>query len=317
MLLFSRKSCSNKKYLSQKAQDACDKFAKSLKKENFQDLPCLCGTYNDYLISEIDRYGFNLNFKLCKNCGLIRIDPYLDNESLEYFYSTPYRDIKHNEPADLFLRQKKFGKKIFEYLSQKDLLVPEMTVFEIGCASGGILSYFKDKGLDVYGSDFDDRFINYGKEQGLSLFNGDAFNYIKKINPKLIIINHVLEHIKDLHHFFNQLEQNISQDTIVYISVPGNLKYIQKNFPNNMLNYFLIAHPWSFDLNSFKFTLLSGKKFQVLYEDETIKIVIKKVNKQFVYSNKRFNKFKTMYIFSYYRIRKILVDLVKRILGKL
>ena len=34
MLLFSRKSCSNKKYLSQKAQDACDKFAKSLKKEN-------------------------------------------------------------------------------------------------------------------------------------------------------------------------------------------------------------------------------------------------------------------------------------------
>ena len=51
-------------------------------------ISCPCqksGAKNDVVISEIDRYGLPLQSVLCNDCGTVRIDPYLDRDSLSDF----------------------------------------------------------------------------------------------------------------------------------------------------------------------------------------------------------------------------------------
>ena len=48
---------------------------------------CICEDKEDKskIISKVDRYGINLNTKFCFVCGTLRIDPYLDSNSLSDF----------------------------------------------------------------------------------------------------------------------------------------------------------------------------------------------------------------------------------------
>src|SRR5688500_15896945 len=64
--------------------------------------PCLLGSDDsDIIISEKDRYELPLQSVLCLQCGTIRIDPYLDPQSLSDFYKNYYqqmygRDVEMN-----------------------------------------------------------------------------------------------------------------------------------------------------------------------------------------------------------------------------
>lgn len=62
-------------------------------KNIFQHNDCLCGANDDELIAKEDRYGLECNFVICKNCGLVRINPYYTEDFLKIFYSEFYSPI--------------------------------------------------------------------------------------------------------------------------------------------------------------------------------------------------------------------------------
>lgn len=72
---------------------------------NLKNNQCLCQADDDEIIAFKDRYGFNINTVICKNCGLIRLNPYYDEKTLAKFYDSEY---------DLIYRTKISPKKIFK-----------------------------------------------------------------------------------------------------------------------------------------------------------------------------------------------------------
>lgn len=274
--------------VSPQAVNALNVFKKNyLKENNMVVTKCLCKSEESELISEKDKYAMSLNFKLCKNCGLVRIDPYFNNETIEIFYRDVYRIMKDTPKDKLFLEQINKGKLINKYLSNYVDMNNIENIIEIGCGAGGILRYFKDIGKNVVGFDFNKEFIEYGKTFDLNLIQGNVFEKCnrKTLHNSIIIINHVLEHIVNIQEFIDRLLEFVDESTYIYIAVPGILEYPNKYYPNSLWKYFIFAHPWNFDLNSFKYNLLNNKFIEIISEDEGINIIIKKSNKKFSYCN--------------------------------
>ena len=92
----------------------------NLQKKNFyfENNPCPCNEDDSLQISERCRYGLNVNFKLCKNCGIIRQDPIMTEESTKEFYKNFYRKLytgkdDDENKEDIFKSQYKSGKKYY------------------------------------------------------------------------------------------------------------------------------------------------------------------------------------------------------------
>ena len=99
--------------------------------------------------------------------------------------------------------------------------------------------------------------------------------------PDIIIYSHVLEHILDLKSELTSIKNIISENTIVYIEVPG-VKEIHRNFESNILKYFQNAHTYHFSLETLTnlfsimgFELICGNQFvQSAFKLTTNKTII-------------------------------------------
>ena len=62
-------------------------------KNNYNTIPveCLCNNNTEYLISNVDREGFEYPLMICTSCGLIKAREYWDEKSTNHFYSNWYR----------------------------------------------------------------------------------------------------------------------------------------------------------------------------------------------------------------------------------
>ena len=89
---------------------------------HFEKFNCDCGTSYDELvtISKKDRYGLNLNLRICPNCGLMMANPRMTQESYNKFYDIHYRrlyDGISHEGAKVYYRgQLLRGKKVLNYV---------------------------------------------------------------------------------------------------------------------------------------------------------------------------------------------------------
>lgn len=265
--------------LSEEATLALKTYQKSLSEKSYTKLNCLCGSENSRLISETDKYGFRINFVICQDCSLMRIDPYFTTAQLEQLYSSLYRKVKDEKPEDLFVRQIKKGKVIESFISKKIGADLFEQVIEIGCGAGGILAHFQKSGKSTIGYDLDKTYLQFGIKKGLDLRNEDVIPYLTSMTREkksLVIINHVLEHVSDIRSFFDLIYNQLHPGTYVYLSVPGTLLYPTLFFPRQLIKLFMFAHPWNFNLATFKYFLLNGKNGQILAEDESINLFLQK-----------------------------------------
>jgi len=277
-----------------------------LKNFSKKPVPCLCGKKNSIMIARKDRYAIPSDFKLCKSCGLVRIDPYYKNEDLEIIYEQLYRNIKDKTETQTFNYQIEKGKKIVKFLERRKILNEISTVLEIGTGAGGILFVFKERGLDVCGVDFDPRYIEYGRTKGLNLVVGDGIAFLNKQYAKkfnLIILNHVIEHVKDPRKMIIDILASMPENCYLYVAFPGLLKFANEESSNRLSKCFAFVHPWWFDLNSFFVNILNGLQVNVVYADEGIRLLLKKSNETFNWKNK--SRYKRIIInFLYLKLRE-------------
>jgi len=282
-------------------------------------LGCLCGSYDSTLISKKDKYALPLNFWLCKNCGLVRIDPYYDEEFLPLLYSGPiYRRIKDLSPKTTFEEEKKRGDEIISLLENQGIYQKLNQVIEIGTGAGGILGPMLESGKLVRGYDFNEEYLDYGRQKGLNLIKGDFFAEETKTNleDSLIIIHHVLEHLRDPVSFIDALFQRIPSGCYLYLSVPGTLEFPNKFHSNNLHKSFVFAHPFWYDLNSLKSNLLSGRPAKIIYEDEEIRMLLKKSESPVNFPNDS-KYYKILKNFIFLRLREIAYQKASRLKSKL
>ncbi len=178
----------------------------------------------------------------CYNCGFIFNNTKWTQRDYDKYYSETSKysnnftfgagglsDLDLKRYNDIIDRIEKFTNK-------------ESSILDIGCAKGGLLRTFKERGYNnLYGIEPSEDAINYLKTFGidgkcLSLF--DANNIDKKFD--VIILTQVLEHIFDLKIMKSILKKLLNKDAILYVDIPDGTSYIKNNL--NSYYYFDLEH---------------------------------------------------------------------------
>ena len=226
----------------------------------FQHNDCLCGANNDELIAKEDRYGLECNFVICKNCGLIRMNPYYTEDFLKIFYSKFYSPIYRGNSKcseENFNERISYGNLIIENIENIIGGISNKKVFEIGCGAGGILQAFKLKGNDVYGVDYGKEYLEFARMKGLNVVEGD-FNELEKFGQcDILILNHLLEHITKPINFLKNIRKLLKEDGYLYIEVPV-LETIPNTYNMDIFTYLQSAHIFNFSNDIFKNIILAS-----------------------------------------------------------
>lgn len=219
---------------------------------------CPCGAEKDeVVIAEIDRYGLPLSTVVCMSCGTLRLDPYLDDASLENFYVQHYQQM-YNRLEDLdgyFLKQNAYGAKILA--SAQGFLPPSGWVFEVGCGAGGALKIFQNAGYRAAGCDYSETLIAECKRRGLEYaFHGTLAELEKSlpgVKADLIYVHHVFEHLNDPLEFLQSCRERLAPGGRIIVVVPDVSRIDRFANPAGDLLVFLhIAHKFNFTFDGIR-----------------------------------------------------------------
>lgn len=239
----------------------------------FESFPCVVCEGKDFeLLSEKDRYGLYMPVKICKFCGLVQTNPRMSESSYESFYRTEQKKLyvgKEEPDSIYFEKQYKRGSEIYSYL--KDFIdVEYLKVLEVGCSSGGILQYFKEKGNSVFGFDLNKFYIDYGVNQGLHLQVATLDTISLPWEPDIVIYSHTLEHILDPVKELMKLKQ-LCNKAYLYVELPG-IKNLRNSYNQDFLEYLQNAHVFHFSLRTLRNTL-SSAGWTLIKGDEYIRSI--------------------------------------------
>lgn len=243
--------------------------------------PCLCGEKRNVLLAEKDRYNIPIRTVLCHSCGLVRSDPYYTPEALITFYKNDYRTLyagNWKSLEEFFLEQKTFGEHILTFPTKKVIggAIKNIKVFEIGCGAGGILEAFRETGNEVFGCDYDQIYLEFGKKKGLNLVAGDSTALRQFGKADIIILNHTLEHMTQPEKELEQIRKLLNPEGILYIALPG-IYSIHDTYRGDLMEYLQNAHVWYFTLKTLN-SLLVKSGFQFIDGNEIIMAVYKMGN---------------------------------------
>ena len=242
-----------------------------------EDNPCMCGTSDDVVVTEKDRYGIPCRYVLCRHCGLVRQQKRLDDESTALFYRDDYRSIYSGAETatEEFFRGQFVRGELFYSLADKYIGTSNIkTVFEAGCSAGGNLYIFHKHGISVSGCDFDEKYIQYGISKGMKLYAGEPDPTKTPPNSQdLVILSHVLEHLNHPLDYVNTLIETIAPKGHLVMQVPG-IFAIREQY-GRPIRYFQNAHVWNFYAHYLE-EFFSALGLETVYSDETCTLLLRK-----------------------------------------
>ena len=240
------------------------------KYETRERLCMVCRASDFDLIAERDRYSLPIGTVVCRTCGLVQTNPVMREVDYVDFYEKYYRAIyvgSRAPDAEFFDWQLQRGQPIVNFLSDF-VASARCKVLEIGCGTGGILESFKRVGADVYGYDFDEEYLAYGRAQGLDLRYGGIDAVPADLAPDVIIYVHVFEHLIEPNRDLEIMRKILSPTGVIFIDVPG-LYRLEHIYHNDFLRYLQNAHLYHFGLKTLS-NLFTGHGFEAVYGDEGV-----------------------------------------------
>ena len=220
---------------------------------------CLCGVNDDQIIAVRDRYGSKLITVICKNCGLVRLNPYFDDSTLGKFYNNEFDNIYEQGRKDFnsdFNAKIRAGDGIINRLIANEVPVDKKRVYEIGCAGGGILKAFQNRGCVVSGCDYNAGMIAEGKLRGLDLMVGGVECFKNKPKADIVILNHVLEHVTEPIELLKNIRDIMEDDGCLYIDIPS-IESVRhgRYYAYKLSVCFMNAHVWYFSQNTLRYVV--------------------------------------------------------------
>ncbi len=209
----------------------------------------------------------------CCRCGFIYADTPAEQIVYDEFYRTrsKYENIDYSSGGNV----NEFDRNRFinTFYDLSSLLKPDSFIIDIGCANGGLLDTFKNIGFkNLLGIDPSARCTAYLHDQleipalNSSIMDINSLNILSYGKPEMVIMSHVLEHIRDVRTVMNVLKSICSHNCLLYIEVPDSNRYCDLN--HVPFYYFDIEHINHFNITSLKY-LLS------LYGFDAVKVISK------------------------------------------
>ena len=212
----------------------------------------LCKSNSFTLVSEGDRYGFDLKKQFCNECGLIQTYPAVSREFHKQFYSYYYRPLYLKSEVvnykDVIKEQDDKAKKYLDYFINNGLSkkIADLSIIEIGCSSGGTISALKTAAKSVQGCDLDVEAIKFAQDN--FRLNVEVGMYPSSLpdGPKLFILSHILEHVFNPLETLKKIRLLMNTGDYLFIAVPGINGVAEGDYKNDLRRYFHIAHVTDF-----------------------------------------------------------------------
>jgi SAM-dependent methyltransferase len=212
----------------------------------------LCKSKNFTLVSEGDRYGFDLKKQLCNECGLIQTYPSVSREFHDEFYSYHYRPLylksETVDYASVIREQRDKAKKYLDYFFNNGLKekLADLSIIEIGCSSGGTIDALKTAAKSVQGCDLDVEAIKFAKDNFKLDVEVGMYPSTLPNGPRLFILSHVLEHVFSPLETLKEIRLLMNTGDYLFIAVPGINGVAEGDYKNDLRRYFHIAHVTDF-----------------------------------------------------------------------
>ncbi len=218
----------------------------------------LCKSSDFSLLSEGDRYGFDLNKQLCNQCGLVQTYPAPPPEFHQEFYSYHYRPLylknKKIDYNSVIKEQVDKGEKYLQYFKDNGLsnTLKDLSVIEVGCSSSGTINTLKSHVKSVQGCDLDIEAIEFSRKNfKLNVEVGMYPSTLPK-GRKIFIMSHVLEHVFNPLETLLELRKLLKTGDYLFVAVPGLNMVAKGDYKNDLRRYFHIAHVTDFTSNTLK-----------------------------------------------------------------
>jgi len=172
---------------------------------------------------------------ICKNCGLVYINPQMGMDDIADFADTKYIEsrfaLNGDERIESYIKHlegKQGQKNNLEYL--KKFIKPENRVLEIGSGFGLLLKAIKDTvNCHIQGIEPAESAKYAASKYHLPIFHGtfDKFCEDNKAVEKfdIILMHHVFEHFPDPLLVLQKIRQLLKPSGLLYIEVPNILSF--------------------------------------------------------------------------------------------
>lgn len=237
----------------------------------------LCGKDDFFILAERSSNGYEARACLCKNCGLIYLNPRMTKEGYAAYYKDFYRKdraeakkdnkkYKHNSMEEGFLGSVRFGEVFSSRL--KEHINPDGITIDVGSNSGGALQGFKNifPGIIPIGIEPSDKHAEFANTQGIKTFRclfedfprdeiGEASN---------IFCFHTLNHLLDPKGFFHWAYATLQMGGRLVLSVKNFRAQVKRS--GTIKRAIQIDHPYMFTPENLRLMLVATG-FQIVYED--------------------------------------------------
>jgi len=239
----------------------------------------ICENNNFELLSK--KVQFNMPYKvvICKNCGLVQINPKPEISELNNFYINEY-DKYYSTPSNIDNDKfKDRGIKIGDFF--KEYLKNDINLLEIGSGGGGNLIGLSEKSNSKNISAIEPNEQNVVSLRSLGINIIGDFYDTKKYDLQdieLVLISHVLEHFYSPKRVLNKLHKETSDSVKVIILVPS-IKNYKRYIPLHKY-WFRVVHLFYFNLEIMKNLLkITGWKIIKSYDkDGELGLIVEKSN---------------------------------------
>lgn len=240
----------------------------------------LCSGRNFKLVSECDRYGFDLKKQFCTDCGLLQTYPTLSDTFLDEFYSSLYRPLytKATGAVDypsLVLEQREKGRRLKTYLEEHiERPLSQFHIVEIGCSSGGILLESASSFLSVQGCDLDINGTEYARSVlGLNVETRSMPSTLPN-GPTVFLMSHVLEHLNHPLEQLQKVRNLMKNDDLFVVLVPGLNAVKMGDYKHDLRRYFHIAHLTDFTAGTLRL-IAEQAGLSCLHIDERVNAIFR------------------------------------------
>jgi len=296
--------------MSSSIKSLVEKFNSNIKDGliEFEEANCLCGNEKFCLLTSIDKNSINHKTVICKKCGLIQTNPRYTNVALsDFLESNIYKNLYYGGSYEKYAYEKfniSTGLPIYNDLIKYTNINENTKILEIGCAAGWNLLPFIDKKAYVLGIDYNNKFVEIGKNIGLNLKHGTIYELNEKFD--IIIINKMFSIILEPLEILKKIKEILNPNGFLYLNVLNNERFDFKRIYNIRLNYFT-PESLHFFVSQSGFKRLGHGKSNNDYSFAIFKQGIEKINPKRFYKKNLAKNLKSIKKFNFkYKLNKIL-----------
>ena len=242
-------------------------------KYKLEYIKCNCGADDYTILSKVlDINEIKISQVICKECGLVYLNPRMNPEAYDDYYEKHYRNIFSITFICIGweLEESIADRTLSIFNTVGDILKTEkLNILEIGCGHGQVVEKLKACGHNVMGIDLDHNAIENGKRNGLNVKEAHTMDLVEEYSCKfdLIITIHVVEHFLNLDEELRNIKKLLKPEGQFYIEVPGSIK-------NNYSESGSIPHTYYFNLCTLT-NVMNRNGFELVNGTEYINAVYK------------------------------------------